>query len=74
MVRHIVPSTGSKLRVSNPVPDMLCGYSRHGTFSRAQQAQSNSMGNTIVANSQNLIYPFFVIEFKGDGPSGGGTM
>jgi hypothetical protein len=28
------------------------------------------MGNGMVANSQDLIYPFFVIEFKADGPSG----
>lgn len=28
----------------------------------------------MVANSQNLIYPFFVIEYKGDGPSGVGSL
>ncbi|KXX83304.1 hypothetical protein MMYC01_200195 [Madurella mycetomatis] len=74
IAKHAVPNTGSKLRVSNPVPDMLYGYSRHGAFTRAQQIQFNSMGNAMVANGQNLIYPFFVIEFKGDGPTGGGTM
>lgn len=32
------------------------------------------MGTEIVANSQDLIYPFFSIEFKGDGPSGDGSL
>ncbi len=32
------------------------------------------MGREIVANNQSLIYPFFVIEFKGDGPSGAGGL
>ncbi|KAK4196192.1 hypothetical protein QBC40DRAFT_287797 [Triangularia verruculosa] len=74
MARHTVPNIGAKLKISNPVPDMLYGYPRNGAFTRPQQAQFNSMGNIMVANSQNLIYPFFAIEFKGDGPSGGGTM
>ncbi|KXX77075.1 hypothetical protein MMYC01_206328 [Madurella mycetomatis] len=73
MARHAVPSTGSKLKVSNPVPDMLYGYNRHGAFPQ-QQSQLISMGAEMVANNQGLIYPFFVIEFKGDGPTGGGTM
>lgn len=74
MGKHTVPNTGSKFKVSNPVPDMLYGYKRHGTFTRAQEAQFNSMGNTMMANSQNLAYPFFVIEFKGDGPSEAGSL
>lgn len=32
------------------------------------------MGTEMVANSQNLIYPFFVVEFKADGPSGTGSL
>lgn len=71
MAKH--PNTGSKHKVSNPVPDMLYGYSRHGAFAQ-QQPQLNSMGREPVANNQGLIYPFFVIEFKGDGPTGGRTM
>ena len=55
-----------KLRVSNPVPDMLYGYDRLGAFTRTEHAQFNSMGNTMVANDQNLIYPFFVVKFKGE--------
>jgi hypothetical protein len=38
-----------------------------------QLAQLRSMGNEI-ANAQDLIYPFFVIEFKADGPGGSGSM
>ncbi|KAG8417266.1 hypothetical protein J3459_012472 [Metarhizium acridum] len=74
MARHTVPNSGSKLKVSNPVPGMIYGYTRNGAFTRAQQTQFNSMGNTMVANSQNMICPFFVIEFKGDGPSGTGSL
>ena len=32
------------------------------------------MGNEMVANTHDLIYPFFVIEFKADGPGGSGSM
>src|SRR5437868_1631470 len=35
-----------------------------------QQAQFISMGTEVVANSQDLIYPFFIIELKAGGPSG----
>ncbi|KAM7204975.1 hypothetical protein V8F33_001216 [Rhypophila sp. PSN 637] len=73
MAKHAVPNIGSQLRVSYPIPDMLYGYSRHGAFSR-HQPQLISMGTEMVANNQGLVYPFFVIEFEGDGPTGGGTM
>lgn len=70
MARHTVPNTGSKLKVSTPVPDMLYGYNRHGAFPQ-QQPQLISMGMDMVANNRHhgLLYPFFVIEFKGDGGS-----
>jgi hypothetical protein len=73
MARHTVPDSRSKLRVSTPVPDMLYGYDRNGAFLQ-QQSQLISMGTEMVANNQGLLYPFLVIEFKGDGPTGGGTM
>ncbi|KAK0629051.1 hypothetical protein B0T17DRAFT_606490 [Bombardia bombarda] len=69
MSRHAVPSSAkTKLRVSNPIPDMLYGYSRHHAFPD-QQTQLISMGNGMngTANTQGLMYPFFVIEFKGNG-------
>lgn len=66
MSRHAVPNAGPQFRVSNPTPDMLYGYSRHHAFP-GQQTQLISLGTEPVANSQDLMYPFFVIEFKGNG-------
>ncbi|KAL2176471.1 uncharacterized protein P884DRAFT_261034 [Thermothelomyces heterothallicus CBS 202.75] len=66
MLRHAVPNYGSSLRISNPTPDMLYGYSRHHAFPD-QQTQLISMGEEPVANNQGLMYPFLVIEFKGNG-------
>ncbi|KAL2757741.1 hypothetical protein ACRALDRAFT_2016829 [Sodiomyces alcalophilus JCM 7366] len=70
MAKHAVPSTGSSLKISTPVPDMLYGYNRHKAFPQ-QQAQLISMGTEMVATNQyqGLLYPFFVVEFKGDGGS-----
>ena len=68
MAKHCVPSTRSKFRVSTPVPDMLYGYNRYGVF-LWQQAQPLSMGTQPIANTDRLLYPFFVIEFKGEGGS-----
>lgn len=66
MSRHAVPNAGPQFKVGNPIPDMLYGYSRHHAFPD-QQTQLISMGDEPVANNQGLIYPFFVIEFKGNG-------
>ncbi|KAI1147879.1 hypothetical protein F4825DRAFT_436020 [Nemania diffusa] len=68
MSRHVVPNVGPQFRVSNPIPDMLYGYGRHHAFP-GQQTQLISMGNEMngTANNQSLMYPFFVIEFKGNG-------
>jgi hypothetical protein len=73
MAKHTVPNVGSKLKVSTPVPDMLYGYRSDRAFPQ-QESQLISMGAEMMANNQGLIYPFFVIEFKGDGPTGGGTI
>ncbi|KAI1119947.1 hypothetical protein F5Y10DRAFT_259327 [Nemania abortiva] len=73
ITKHAVPTTGSKLRLSNPIPDMLYGYNRQAAFPQ-QQAQLISIGAANVANRQDLLYPFFAIEFKGDGPSGVGSL
>jgi hypothetical protein len=32
------------------------------------------MGTEIVANTQGLVYLFFVIEFKADSPGGSGSL
>jgi hypothetical protein len=67
MARYAVPSAGSKLKVSTPVPDILYGY-RDGAF-QMQQSQLISMGTEPIANSAGLVCPFLVVEFKGDGGS-----
>lgn len=73
IAKKVVPNVGCNLKVSTPVPDMLYGYNRVGAFPQ-QQAQLISMGTEIIANSQGLIFPFFAIEFKADGPGGSGSM
>lgn len=73
MARHAVPCSESILRVSTPVPDMLYGYSQTNAFPQ-QQTHLSFFKDGITVNSQNLICPFFVVEFKVDGPSGGGSM
>ncbi|KAK3291915.1 uncharacterized protein B0H64DRAFT_242639 [Chaetomium fimeti] len=73
MARDTVPNSGSNYKVSNPVPDMLYGYNRQAAFPQ-QQTQLIFLGSEMIANSQGLVYPFFVIEFKGDGPSGAGSF
>jgi hypothetical protein len=70
IAKNVVLDIRSKLKVNTLVPDMLYRYNCLGAFIHGQQAQFRSIGNEMVANSQDLIYPFFVIEFKADGPSG----
>ncbi|KAI1740241.1 hypothetical protein F4680DRAFT_418948 [Xylaria scruposa] len=67
MSRHAVPNAGPEYKVSNPIPDMLYGYSRHDAF-HDQQTQLISMGNGMdgTANNRSLMYPFFVVECKGN--------
>lgn len=74
MSRHVVLDVGSKVKVSTLMPDLLYGYNPLGAFTDGHQAQFRSMGNEMVANSNGLVYPFFVIEFKADGPSGSGSL
>ncbi|KAL2260363.1 hypothetical protein VTK26DRAFT_5650 [Humicola hyalothermophila] len=68
MARSMVPNASSKLKVSTPVPDLLYGYNRSQGF-RQQQTQLISMGSEMMGTNQprSLIYPFFLVEFKGDG-------
>ncbi|KAK4140955.1 uncharacterized protein C8A04DRAFT_14488 [Dichotomopilus funicola] len=72
MPKHAVPSAGSSLKVSTPVPDILYGY--HRKAFPQQQTQLISMRNEMLGNNQGLMYPFFVIEFKGDGPTSSGSF
>lgn len=77
MSRAYVPSTNTKYRVSTPAPDMLYGYSGDDSkrvFSRAQLAYlvRQGPGGNGVANSRGMLFPFLVIEVKGD--SGGSSV
>ena len=71
--KQLVLDVGSKIKVSTPWPDILYGYNRTRAFPR-QQDQFRSMRNEMVANTQGIVYPFFVIEFKADGPGGSGSI
>ncbi|KAL2753757.1 hypothetical protein ACRALDRAFT_1077331 [Sodiomyces alcalophilus JCM 7366] len=70
--KHAVPSAVSIVQVSRPIPDVTYGY-RDAAFP-GQLPQIVSMGDALSANSQGLLCPFFVIEFKGDGPGGTGSL
>ncbi|KAI9054230.1 hypothetical protein LZ554_001398 [Drepanopeziza brunnea f. sp. 'monogermtubi'] len=63
MLSHAVPSTNPSFKVSDPKPDMVYGY---GPGAFPQREQSTSMGKEAMANSEGLLYPFFVIEFEAD--------
>ena len=77
MARLIVPNdAGPDFRVSTPIPDMVFGYNMSQAMTRKQQHQLNFLGPPLngTANSQNLMYPFLLVEFKGDSPSGTGSL
>ncbi|KAK4200211.1 hypothetical protein QBC40DRAFT_339992 [Triangularia verruculosa] len=73
MARQTVPRTGASYRVNTPVPDMLYGYNPTSAFPN-QQARQLAMRTEMEANTQGLMYPFFCIEFKGEGRSGGANL
>ncbi|KAJ2973202.1 hypothetical protein NUW58_g8996 [Xylaria curta] len=65
MAKHTIPSTArSEFKISSPIPDALYGYNRNTAFTQ-QFTQLISMKNDPMANARGMIYPFFVIEFKG---------
>ncbi|WKT48624.1 hypothetical protein QSH57_013554 [Fusarium oxysporum f. sp. vasinfectum] len=66
--RAIIPITNPYARISVPVPDLLYGY-RLSAFEQDQRMQIATCGNFAFANSEGLTFPFFAVEFKGDGPS-----
>ncbi|KAF4473786.1 hypothetical protein FAGAP_12881 [Fusarium agapanthi] len=66
--RAVIPITNPYARISVPVPDLLYGY-RFSAFEHDQQMQIATRGNFAFANSEGLTFPFFTVEFKGDGPS-----
>lgn len=73
MIKSTVPEVGSDLKISGPVPDMLYGYDAYEAFPQ-QKVQLISMRTEIIANNDSLHYPFLIVEFKADGPSGCGSL
>ncbi|KAH7019528.1 hypothetical protein EDB80DRAFT_632606 [Ilyonectria destructans] len=75
MAKHTVPGKRFGLKVSNPTPDMLYGYKWGQAFPQ-QETQLISMGTEMRATNQKngMIYPFLIIEVKGDGGSMWGAM
>ncbi|KAF4967005.1 hypothetical protein FSARC_5377 [Fusarium sarcochroum] len=73
MSKTAVPNTGTSYRLSNPAPDVLVGYNISGAFSPPQRMQLATM-NLSSANNDGLCLPFFILEFKGDGPSSNGSL
>lgn len=47
---------------------------RTSAFPQEQQIQLSNLGNEIAANSRDLLYPFFAIEFKADDPGTSGSL
>lgn len=73
MSRKYIPNTGTTYRDSGPVPDILLGYNLAGAFTPLQRMKLASM-NLSSANNDGLCLPFFILEFKGDGPSSNGSL
>ncbi|KAJ4120109.1 hypothetical protein NW768_010392 [Fusarium equiseti] len=71
MARRMIPNTGTAFRVSGPVPDVLLGYNVGGAFTPSQRRKLTLM-DLASANNDGLCLPFFIVEFKGDGPSSNG--
>lgn len=75
MSKEVVPNINNilNLKITNPIPDMLFGY-REATAFPQRFAQFDFWSNELEANSQGLICPFLIIEFKADGPGVCGSL
>ncbi|KAF4338766.1 hypothetical protein FBEOM_7331 [Fusarium beomiforme] len=71
--RKALPATEPHARLSIPVPDLLYGY-RFSAFEQDHRTEIATCGNFAIANGEGLFFPFFSIEFKGDGPSSRGRL
>lgn len=71
--KHAVPSAGIQHRVSNHTPGVTAGYSL-GAFNAVQKAQLGKTPNLFVTNNEGMCFQFFILEFKGDGPSSNGSL
>ncbi|KAF4467234.1 hypothetical protein FALBO_5892 [Fusarium albosuccineum] len=76
LTKNLVPDTGTgaEYRVSQPVPDIICGYNLSGAFIPRQRQQLAKMDRVMSANSETLVLPFLILECKGDGPSSHGRL
>jgi len=62
-----LPPSRFTVNVVNPIPDLLYGYDKqgfHGSVARLAE-----MIFWASANADRLLYPFFTVEFKGEGGS-----
>jgi hypothetical protein len=71
MVSNAVPNPNLRYRVSKPVPDLLYGYTRAAFQNQEALA---TLGTDALANSQNLLFPFLLVEIKGDGSGSTGSL
>jgi hypothetical protein len=72
MAKQCVPNISKNYRISTPAPDILYGYK--DVCFKKQASQMVLLGKQPAANTPGALFPFLVVEFKGDGPSGGGTF
>ncbi|KAK7955880.1 uncharacterized protein PG986_005102 [Apiospora aurea] len=76
--QHCIPnsSNATPYKVSKPIPDLVYGYAtdrRRTPFTSAQRIAGSKMEPEMGKTDSHaaLAFPFFVIEFKGDGPVNG---
>ncbi|RDA88859.1 hypothetical protein CP532_5506 [Ophiocordyceps camponoti-leonardi (nom. inval.)] len=74
MMKNTVPETTSRYKITNPAPDMLYGYRRRVSLTTRQQLCLSSVEADGLANSNGLVFPFLVVEFKADGPGFAGSL
>ncbi|KAM0346695.1 hypothetical protein ACHAPU_005408 [Fusarium lateritium] len=72
--KDAMPPTLPSFKLSTPVPDMLYGYNHFNAFDLEHRNEIATTGNAAFANNEGLMYPFFAVEFKGDGPSSRGSL
>ncbi|EGC48115.1 conserved hypothetical protein [Histoplasma capsulatum var. duboisii H88] len=66
LASHTIPKVAiSDYKLATPVPDILYGYNRDVAFSQ-HTSHLLATGTESIANSQDLLYPFFDIEFRGE--------
>ncbi|KAN0071705.1 hypothetical protein V8E54_010301 [Elaphomyces granulatus] len=70
MSKDAVPNHDASLKISTPAPDVLYGYDR----SAFSDEQLIPLGTRPVANSDDVLFPFFLAELKGDSPGGDGSL